>query len=197
MQKLFLIFFLSIFSHSAFSQSNATVSGVVRDENKKPLPAVSIGINGTQYATVSNEDGSYSLTVPANSEIQLVYNLLGKKPIVVTLNLNSGEEKIINKNMEPASTDIGVVNIIDKKDRNQQVMRIDYRKLDEIPNPSLNFEGILKTLGPVVSNNELSSEYSVRGGNYDENLVYVNDVEIYRPQLVRSGFQEGLTFIRF
>lgn len=195
MQKLFLIFFFIIFSQHLFGQNAATVSGVLRDENKKPLPAVSIGINGTQFATVSNDDGSYSLSVPAGTEIQLVYNLLGKKPIVVTLTLNSGEKKTINKNMEPASTDIGVVNIIDKKDRNQQIIRIDYKKLDEIPNPSLNFEGILKTLGPVVSNNELSSEYSVRGGNFDENLVYVNDVEIYRPQLVRSGFQEGLTFI--
>lgn len=195
MQNLFLIFFFFIFSTNLFGQNTATVSGIVLDENKKPLAAVSIGISGTQYATVSNEDGSYSLKVPADIEIQLVFNLLGKKPIVVTLNLKSGEQKTINKNMMPASTDIGVVNIIDKKDRNQQIMRIDYKKLDEIPNPSLNFEGILKTLGPVVSNNELSSEYSVRGGNYDENLVYVNDVEIYRPQLVRSGFQEGLTFI--
>lgn len=194
MQKLFLIFFFFILSQAAFSQSTATVSGVVTDENKKPVADVSIGIAGSQYSTFSKEDGSYSLAVPTG-DIQLVFSLLGKKPISVKLNLDPGEQKVLNKNMVAASTDIGVVNIIDKKDRNLQITRIDPKKLDEIPNPSLNFEGILKTLGPVVSNNELSSEYSVRGGNYDENLVYVNDVEIYRPQLVRSGFQEGLTFI--
>ena len=67
-----------------------------------------------------------------------------------------------------------------------QAIKIDPKAVEEIPNPSGNFETILKTIGSgVVSNNELSSEYSVRGGNYDENFVYVNDVEIYRPQLVR------------
>ena len=75
------------------------------------------------------------------------------------------------------------------------MMRIPIKDINLLPSASGSFEAILKTMPGVSSNNELSSQYSVRGGNFDENLVYVNDIEIYRPFLIRSGQQEGLSFI--
>ena len=83
----------------------------------------------------------------------------------------------------------------DEQIRSTNLIRIDPKVAFNIPTSSDKIPTFLKTLPGVSSNNELSSQYSVRGGNYDENLVYVNDIEIYRPYLVRSGQQEGLSFI--
>ena len=83
----------------------------------------------------------------------------------------------------------------DKRTRSEQIHRIDPKAINILPSASNGVEALLKTLPGVTSNNELSSQYSVRGGNYDENLIYVNDIEIYRPYLVRSGQQEGLSFV--
>ncbi len=83
----------------------------------------------------------------------------------------------------------------DEQIRSTNLIRIDPKIAFSIPTSSDKIPTLLKTLPGVSSNNELSSQYSVRGGNYDENLVYVNDIEIYRPYLVRSGQQEGLSFI--
>src|SRR5688572_26011668 len=114
-----------------------------------------------------------------------------KKP----LNLDVGSVITINQEMKLSSTPLPEVEIKDKQLDRGTFTRIDPKTVGQIPNVSGSFEAILKTLPGVVSNNELTSQYSVRGGNFDENLVYVNDVEIYRPFLVRSGQQEGLSFI--
>jgi hypothetical protein len=84
--------------------------------------------------------------------------------------------------------------ITSKRKRVQGIVSIDTEVVKKVPSLSGGVEGIIKTLQGVTSNTELSSQYSVRGGNYDENLVYVNEIEIYRPFLVRSGQQEGLSF---
>ena len=82
-----------------------------------------------------------------------------------------------------------------EKDRENTMEALDPKNLKYIPSPNGSFEAAIKTLMGVSSNNELSSQYNVRGGSFDENLVYVNDIEIYRPFLIRSGNQEGLSFI--
>ncbi len=87
-----------------------------------------------------------------------------------------------------------VVEVTDNKTRKEEVVRLDPLIFNQLPSPTGNIEDIIKTQMGVSSNNELSSGYSVRGGNFDENLVYVNDIEVYRPFLVRSGQQEGLSF---
>ena len=73
--------------------------------------------------------------------------------------------------------------------------KIDPKTLEKLPTTSGGIEGIIKLLPGISSNNELSSQYSVRGGNYDENLIYVNGIEVYKPFLVRTGEQEGLSFV--
>ena len=97
--------------------------------------------------------------------------------------------------LSPALHDIGEVQVAAAYRRVDNIERISVRHLGQLPNVSGSFEELLKTLPGVSSSNELSSQYSVRGGNFDENLVYVNGIEIYRPLLIRSGQQEGLSFV--
>jgi hypothetical protein len=97
--------------------------------------------------------------------------------------------------IKSSATEIGTVLIEDVEIRKGTMKRIDPKLATVITTSGSGVEALIKTLPGVSSNNELSSQYSVRGGNYDENLVYVNDIEVYRPFLIRSGQQEGLSFI--
>jgi hypothetical protein len=106
-----------------------------------------------------------------------------------------GQTKRIDMMLQTTTTELDQINIEDQQVRKTTLTRLDPKLSNALPSATGNFEAILKTLPGVASNNELSSQYSVRGGNFDENLVYVNDVEIYRPLLTRSGQQEGLSFI--
>ncbi|MBP8669477.1 MAG: carboxypeptidase-like regulatory domain-containing protein, partial [Bacteroidia bacterium] len=194
-----LIVFLSLlFCCYSLNGQDATarIHGKITGTDRKPLPGVSVGIAGTSLGVISDEHGEYSITVPSNRELSIVFSSIGFEQATVKLILAEGEKKQLNRTMLPSIVPLPNITIIDPRERSGTLIKIDPKAVEEIPNPSGNFETILKTIGSgVVSNNELSSEYSVRGGNYDENLVYVNDVEIYRPQLVRSGLQEGLSFI--
>ena len=93
------------------------------------------------------------------------------------------------------STVISEVTLEERRKTAEQVIKLKPQTLEVIPGPTATVEGLIKTLPGVMSNNELSSQYSVRGGNFDENLVYINGIEVYRPFLVRSGQQEGLSVI--
>jgi hypothetical protein len=188
---LFII--LSFNCISSFAQT-ATVKGIVKDSLGRPLEAVTIGVKGTMISTVSNESGFYQIDVPPG-KVLLSFYMFGLPPDDIQIEIKEGEVRTINRNLKTASVQMSTVNIVDSRSREPMIMKIDPRASGVIPSPNGSFESILKTLPGVTSNNELSSTYSVRGGNYDENLVYVNGIEIYRPFLVRSGQQEGLSFI--
>ena len=87
------------------------------------------------------------------------------------------------------------INLISDEYRFKGITKIDPKSLEKIPTSTGSVESIIKLLPGVSANNELSSQYSVRGGNYDENLIYVNGIQIYKPFLIRTGEQEGLSFI--
>lgn len=184
-----------IFLNKASAQE-ATLYGRISDLKGYPVEGVNIAIPGFPNGTSSDENGKYSLTVPADSAITVGFSFIGYETAFIKLTLSSGEMKVNNVILKPSSTSLPSVEIKERPNReNFFATPIDVKSVEYIPSVSGNFEGILKTMPGVVSNNELSSQYSVRGGNYDENLVYVNDIEIYRPFLVRSGQQEGLSFI--
>ena len=108
------------------------------------------------------------------------------------INLKAGE----NLNFSPTvefKNEMTVIDIVGEN-RTIEITRIDPKLFFQLPTAGGSIEDLIKTQMGVTSNNELSSSYSVRGGNFDENLVYVNDIEVYRPFLVRSGQQEGLSF---
>jgi len=160
----------------------------------KPLQGASVSIFGEPGSSATDSEGSYELEVPADREIELVFTSIGFASVRKKVNVKRGSREVVNISLVKEASPLPPVEIKEQKFRKTTFTRIDPKTLTEIPNLT-GFEAVLKTLPGVVSNNELSSQYSVRGGNYDENLVYVNDVEIYRPFLIRSGQQEGLSFI--
>ncbi len=178
---------------TAWSQ-NATVRGIILNEDDNPIPDVNVAVGS--LGTQSNENGFYALQIPANQEVTLVFSHITYKLVTMTLNLGDGEQYELNPVMSLNIEQFGeVVVSAQRRKEVQGVISIPPKTIRLIPGANAGVENILKTLPGVSSNNELSTQYSVRGGNYDENLVYVNEIEVYRPFLVRSGQQEGLSFI--
>ena len=191
-QLLTTILFFSILTLS-FAQ-NATIKGIILDENNKPIEKVSIKTdnNGTE----TNANGFYIITIPTNKDVTIEFSHLSHKKVVSTFNLKNGEVYEFNPVMSTSIEQIATV--IVRGNRRKEVEGIITIKPDvirKIPGANAGVENLLLTLPGVSNNNELSTQYSVRGGNYDENLVYVNGIEVYRPFLVRSGQQEGLSFV--
>jgi hypothetical protein len=180
----------------AYSQEKATVKGSIFDDNGFPLGNANILIEGTANGTVSTPTGTFTIQIPANEDVTLVTTFVGFDTIRYSVNLQPNEVHSHSFKMQFSSESIGQVTITDERTRQTTMVKIDPKSLDQLPSPNASLEKTLLFQGlGVTSNNELSSQYNVRGGNYDENLIYVNDVAVYRPFLVRSGQQEGLSFI--
>ncbi|WP_299781312.1 carboxypeptidase-like regulatory domain-containing protein [uncultured Formosa sp.] len=177
----------------AVAQSG-TLQGVILDEQNHPISNVNIkaGTQGTQ----SNENGFYFIKIPHNENVKLVFTHLSFKSITASFNLKDGEIFEFNPVMNTKVEQIATVVLSGTKRKDVQgIVTLNPTVIRKIPGANPGIENLLKTLPGVSSNNELSTQYSVRGGNYDENLVYVNGIEVYRPFLVRSGQQEGLSFV--
>lgn len=192
MKYLYLLLFL-FGLNSAFSQT-ATVQGIIFDEDTNTISFANISTS--RSGTVSNSNGFYSLNVPSNETIELKISYVGFKPISLRLKLKANQVEELNFVLKTNVEQIGEVILQNEgRARIEGVTTISPETVRKIPGANAGVENILKTLPGVNSNNELSTQYSVRGGNFDENLVYVNDIEIYRPFLIRSGQQEGLSFV--
>ncbi|HET8809174.1 MAG TPA: carboxypeptidase-like regulatory domain-containing protein [Flavobacteriaceae bacterium] len=187
--SLALLLFFTV--SSIFSQT-ATLKGIVLDENQ--LPVYGANISYGEDGTLTNQNGFYSLEIPAGQNVQILISYIGFKNISFTVNLPKGTVKELNFTLK---TDVEQIAEVVITDRNEAigVSTIEPELIRKIPGANAGVENLLKTLPGVSSNNELSTQYSVRGGNYDENLVYVNGIEVYRPFLIRSGQQEGLSFV--
>jgi len=178
----------------ATGQTTAIVFGKISNADNEPIEDISISILGSTQAPVySSKSGEYSYTIPANEDVTVVFYSLSHKREEFKLRLAPNEKKELNKTLVFNNQFKEVV--VTDGNRFSEVTRIDPLNITHIPTASQDFNAILFTLPGVSSRNELSSSYSVRGGNFDENLVYVNGIEIYRPFLVRAGQQEGLSFI--
>ncbi|TVQ15937.1 MAG: TonB-dependent receptor [Bacteroidetes bacterium] len=190
-----LLFVLSGWvSFSLYSQ-NTIIEGFVKDYNELPLEFVNVAIQGTTMGTTTRADGSFSLRVAPEVKHTVIFAYLGYEQRRFEVELSAGEKRNMNVYLTPLSTTLPDVEVTDKQIISSQYIKIDPRLATLIPGPGSGVENLLKTMPGVSSSSELSSQYSVRGGNFDENLVYVNGIEIYRPFLVRSGQQEGLSFV--
>lgn len=166
------------------------------DQNGTPVPEVNISYNNQNYTTdaaglVKMPLAGTEMVLKANKENFKVFSKSIKLfPKVQTLNVlfakaeneNQIEEVVFQRKMRTKITDLTSVELSAKE-------------AQAVASLSGGIEGLLKTLPSVNSNSELSSQYMVRGGNFDENLIYINDIEIYRPFLVRNSLQEGLSII--
>ncbi|NND52564.1 MAG: TonB-dependent receptor [Flavobacteriaceae bacterium] len=188
----FAVFFIS-FQIKSLAQS-ATIRGVVLDEQNQPIE--SVNIQAESRGTSSNENGFYILKIPANQDVTLQFTHIGHKSITVTFNLKNGEEFEFNPVMSLEIEQIATVVVKgNQRKRVEGITTIDPEIVRTIKGAQPGIENLLKTLPGVSITNELSTQYAVRGGNFDENLVYVNEIEVYRPFLIRSGQQEGLSFV--
>ncbi len=189
--NLILFFLLCCFFGN--SQS-AIIKGVILDENEMPIGNVNItaGLSGT----TSNENGFYELKIPIDQDVTVIFTHISNKRVEAVFNLKNGQTIEFNPVMNTSVEQIAAV-VINTNTRQSVdgVTSIAPEMLRTIKGAQPGVENILKTLPGVNISNELSTQYSVRGGNFDENLVYVNDIEVYRPFLVRSGQQEGLSFV--
>ncbi|WP_321290322.1 TonB-dependent receptor [uncultured Sunxiuqinia sp.] len=186
-----------LISPRVFAQSNnATIYGVVTGEKGQAVELANISIKNYPIGTVTDRKGEYLLRIPAEKQVTIIFSLLGYLPQEKTIEANAEERIELNLQLQINSEEIGEVQVSRSRKGNGNISRIDPKFTNIMPDASSSgVEALIKTLPGVSSNNELSSQYSVRGGNFDENLVYVNDIEIYRPFLVRSGRQESLSFI--
>ena len=189
---LFTLLFFTISSIAFAQNQTAKVAGIVLDENNKPVENVNVSYQ-TKSAT-TNADGFYELTVPANQRVVLVFTHVSLKNITATVQLKPGENFEFNVVMNDKAEQLNDVVITNNKKRVQGITTIQPEVIRKNPSANAGIESVLKTFAGVNSNSELSTQYAVRGGNYDENLVYVNEIEVYRPFLIRSGQQEGLSF---
>ncbi|WP_291118183.1 TonB-dependent receptor [Flavobacterium sp. UBA6135] len=189
---LFSITLLFLTVSTVFSQT-ARIKGVVLDESFQPVENVSVSFE--DKGTITDNSGFYSFVVPANKKITIVFSHITLKPVTLKVELKNNEDYEYNFVMKNNESQLGeVVVTAGNRKRVEGITTLEPAVIRKIPGANAGVENILKTLPGIVSNNELSTQYGVRGGNYDENLVYVNEIEVYRPFLIRSGQQEGLSF---
>ncbi|MHA4847035.1 TonB-dependent receptor [Flavitalea antarctica] len=191
---LFLILFVFDSQPAAAQKKQAYINGKVIDVNENPLGKVSVSLLGKQTGVLTSDSGTFIISVPSDKAIALVFTSAGYKSEQRNFLLSAGEQEFITVRMEPGVAALDSVVVTDQRQRREAgLVVLNPKNAINIPSPTGGIEGMIKVL--VGSNNELSSQYSVRGGSYDENLVYVNDFEVFRPYLVKSGQQEGLSFI--
>jgi len=177
---------------------DASVFGNVKDaDSGDPVDLATVYIENTNFAVETNANGFYRIKVPANQAITLAFTRIGFKPATVKVNaIEPGTSKKLDISLVPLESDLEII-VTESKIEEAGIVREEVTELKLLPSTTGNLESVLPSIALGTSSGtggELSSQYNVRGGNYDENLVYVNDFEIYRPQLIRSGQQEGLTF---
>ncbi|MBK8515679.1 MAG: TonB-dependent receptor [Saprospiraceae bacterium] len=195
--KILIIFLLLNISFFAYGQ-NSVVFGIIRDiDTNKGIDFVTVYVEGTSNAIESDNNGQYSISVEENKKISLKFSRLGYSDLTISVEeMSAGQKRNINLKMVPKASDLEII-VRAGKIEDVGMVREEVTELKILPTASGNFESILPHIALGVSagaGGELTSQYNVRGGNYDENLIYVNDFEIFRPQLIRSGQQEGLSF---
>jgi len=189
-----ILFFLIIGCGLAVAQPLVRISGIVYNEEKLPLPHVTVIVLGQLESTITDEFGVYTIYSKSRT-FSIKYSLLGYQPQTLKFNERSGARIVQQVTLAANINELEQVNITNKQNQLSNTTTINIADIASMPLVSGNFETMLKTLPGVSTNNELSAQYSVRGGNFDENLIYINDVEINRPVLIRNGQQEGLSFI--
>ena len=195
MARFYLLFIPLLLNFAIVSaQPLVRVSGRVLNTNANPLQQVSVAVVGQRSTTLTDKNGNY--VIYANSyNFTLKFNLLGYQTLSINLNENTAGRIVKDIVLMANINELDQVNVTNRQNQLSNTNTINVSDFISLPNVSGNFESILKTLPGVSTNNELSSQYSVRGGNFDENLIYVNDVEINRPVLIRNAQQEGLSYI--
>jgi len=190
-KNILLIFFL--LPTLLWSQKSSIIKGFVKDSDNNSIENVSVKFGST--GTTTNSSGFYQIRIPLNTNISLEFSHVGFKSL--TKEFFTKKRNIIRFSPVLILENEVLEEVVIKNETKdaQGVTTFKAKDIERIPGANSGIETLLMTMPGVSNNNELSTQYNVRGGNFDENLVYVNGIEIYRPFLVRSGQQEGLSFV--
>lgn len=173
----------------------ARVYGKILDQDRYPVEYAAVVVAEDQRGVTADHLGRYEIEVPAGRRVTLAFASLGYKTATASVEARAGERARLDVTLEQLARDIAELTVVEERSRHTNAQHIDPALAREMPSMSDPVMDIIKSLPGVASNNDMSSQYSVRGGNYDENLIYVDGIEIHKPFLVRSGQQEGLNFV--
>ena len=192
---LCLLFLVGI--SSAYAQKRTRIFGTIKDTEGAPIELASVRALGQSALTVTNLKGEYTLWCNSADSVRIVYSMIGYETRKRLLR-SPGDSIRLDVVLPPYSPDnnLGTATVVGQGRQTTTTQRI--TKPDTKLSPSTTGNGveeIIATQAGVSTHNELSSQYNVRGGSFDENCVYLNGIEVYRPMLVRSGQQEGLSII--
>lgn len=194
--KRFLLFVaVTILTVTGVFAESIKIQGKITDENNEPIEFASVRIEGTALGTMSGLDGGYSLSVPAADTIRVKFSYIGYEDATRRI-IDPDKTVTLNVKLSPKTEILAGIEVSDYQRRMGSVENIKADSYSLAPDISGNgVESMIGTMAGVTQTNEMSSQYSVRGGTFDENSVYINGVEVYRPQLISSGQQEGLSII--
>lgn len=188
---------LLLLSLVTLSQLNAQIkiSGKVVDDDDNPIELATIRIAGTALGVNTDLKGMYSLSIAQKDTVEVVFSCIGYSDVKRRLVEPKGQITL-NVRLYRVSKELAELQVTEFKKQTTSMQTIDgkaYKLSPDVSGGSV--ESLISTMAGVSSKNEMSSQYMVRGGTYDENSVYINGIEVYRPLLVTSGQQEGLSII--
>ena len=192
--RIFSLFILLLLISALSAQTKVRIYGYVIDTNNRGIELANVYFEESKKGTTTNQNGYYELITEIKDSATLVYSMIGYQTIKHTIHPHN-QVMQISVELPALSKEMKELNVIGQRRQTSTLDVLDASKTRLIPNAAGGIESMLITFAGVSSNNELSSQYNVRGGNFDENAVYVNGIEVYRPLLIRSGQQEGLSFI--
>ena len=193
-KKLLLALLLQIICLTTFAQT-FTLQGRVTDSNGNPVELATVAIPKQGRVTLTNLKGEFSMTLNSTDSVAVRFSMVGYKTKTRVLRRPKGKQTLIVQLFDDTSELAGVV-VTEKKRQTGTTEQLDVKNATTVPSATGNaVEELIQQQAGVSTHSELSSQYNVRGGSFDENSVYINGVEIYRPFLVRSGQQEGLSII--
>ncbi|RSC92761.1 TonB-dependent receptor [Tenacibaculum singaporense] len=189
MKKIILLLLLPSL---VFAQKTATVKGIITNKFNTPIEGVAISY--LSKGTTTDANGMYQFTIPIRKTVTVTFTHVSYKTLVKKFTSRGKRSFNFSPTLQIKSEELEEVIVKNQQKEAQGITKIKTKKVKNILGANAGVENILMTLPGVSNNNELSTQYNVRGGNFDENLVYVNGIEVYRPFLIRSGQQEGLSF---
>ena len=193
--RLYISVLIAVLSLGIQAQAQVKISGKVVDSDNEPIEFATVRVDGTAIGTGTDLRGEYSLNVAQSDTIELIFNCIGYKEYRQKL-IDAKGEMVVNAKLFKNTRQLEELEVTEIRKQTNPMQTIDagsYKLAPDIGGGSI--EAMVSTMAGVSSKNEMSSQYMVRGGSYDENSVYINGIEVYRPQLVTSGQQEGLSII--
>ncbi len=194
-KTIFCCFLLMTAVLQAFAQDKVKLSGRVIDDEQNPVIFAIVRVEGTAAGTTTDVQGRYQLEFTSADTVTVSFSMMGYATKKRTLIRPKGDLRL-NVTLLPQSISMGEVTVKEVRRQMNSTQQLNAENLKRLPSTTGNaVEELVATQAGVSTHNELSSQYNVRGGSFDENSVYINGVEVYRPMLISSGQQEGLSVI--